>query len=170
MDREEFAAKRANASTSFIVLRPSITHEQVLFKEWSAVLKLDGQLASGPLINNEEYSGGGADSVRGYTESERLGDEGARVSVELRSPQLLAHRFSKVDQSYVFLFADGAKLFVLEPLPKQEATFTLASAGIGLRFKAYGLTVSLDGAHTFKNGYATPAGRMRGLFKLSYAY
>jgi hemolysin activation/secretion protein len=170
MDREEFAAKRANASTSFIVLRPSITHEQVLFKEWSAVLKLDGQLASGPLINNEEYSGGGADSVRGYTESERLGDEGARVSVELRSPQLLAHRFTKVDQSYVFLFADGAKLFVLEPLPKQEATFTLASAGIGLRFKAYGLTVSLDGAHTFKNGYVTPAGRMRGLFKLSYAY
>lgn len=169
-NREQFAAKRANASTSFIVLRPSITREQVLFADWSVALKLDGQLASGPLINNEEYSGGGADSVRGYTEAERLGDDGARLSLELRSPHLLAHRFSSVEQSYIYLFGDGAKVVTLSPLPGQESTFTLATAGVGLRFKAHGLSLSLDGAHIFKSGYVTPAGRLRGLFKISYAY
>jgi hemolysin activation/secretion protein len=169
-DWQQFAAKRANAGTSFIVLHPSFTREQVLFKEWSLAFRLDGQLASGPLINNEEFAGGGVDSVRGYTEAERLGDEGARTSLELRTPQLLTHGFWKADQSYVFLFADAAKLFILQPLPQQEATFTIASAGVGLRFKSHGLTVALDGAHTFKNGYVTQAGRMRGLFKLSYAY
>ena len=169
-DWEQFAAKRAGAGTSFIVFHPSLSREQVLFRNFSAALKLDAQLASGPLINNEEYAAGGLDTVRGYTESERLGDEGARLSLELRSPQLLAHRFADVEQSYVFLFAEEAKLFVLESLPGQEATFTLASAGVGLRFKAGGFTVSLDGAHIFKGGYVTPAGSMRGLFKVSYAY
>jgi len=169
-DWEQFAHKRAGAGTSFIVLRPSISREQVLWRNFSASLKLDAQLASGPLINNEEYSQGGLDTVRGYTESERLGDEGARLSLELRSPQLLAHRFAWVEQSYLYVFADEAKLFVLESLPGQEATFTLASAGAGLRFKAGGLTLALDGAHIFKGGYVTPAGRMRGLFKISYAY
>jgi hemolysin activation/secretion protein len=137
---------------------------------WSLVGKLDGQLASGPLINNEQYSAGGADTVRGYTEAERLGDNAAHGTLELRTPQLLAHSSAKIEQSYVFMFAYVAKLQILQALPGQASGFTLASAGLGLRFKSHGFTLSLDGARIVKEGFVTPAGRFRGLFDVSYAY
>jgi hemolysin activation/secretion protein len=169
-DWRQFANKRAYAGTSYIILHPSLSREQILPAQWSVFGRIDGQLASGPLINNEQYAAGGADSVRGYTEAERLGDNGVHGTFELRTPQLLAHRFAKVEQSYVFAFADAAKLTILQPLPSQDASFTLASAGLGLLFKGGGLTVALDGARILKDGSVTPSGRYRGLFKFSYAY
>lgn len=169
-DWKQFANKRAGAGTSYIILRPSLSREQVLPGNWSVYGKIDGQVASGPLINNEQYSAGGSDSVRGYLEAERLGDNAAHATVELRTPQLLAQQAMKVDRSYVFLFGDVAKLQILDPLPDQTTGFTLASAGLGLRFKSRGFTVSLDGARILKEGYLTHAGRFRGLFDLSYSY
>jgi hemolysin activation/secretion protein len=169
-DRTDFANRRAGAGPSFFTFRPGLERQQLLPWHWSLVARIDGQLASGPLINSEEYSAGGADSVRGYVESERLADEGVRGSLELRTPQLLAHAFPRVERSYILLFADGAHLRVLQPLPEQEFKYTLASAGVGLRFRWAGLSVSLDGARTFKDGYVTPARRYRGLFQVSYAY
>jgi hemolysin activation/secretion protein len=169
-DWRQFADKRAGAGTSYIILRPSFSREQVLPGSWSLFGKIDGQLASGPLINNEQYSAGGADTVRGYLEAERLGDNAAHGTVELRTPQLLALPAMKVDRSYIYLFGDVAKLQILEPLPGQASGFTLASAGLGLRFKSRGFTVSLDGARILKEGYVTPAGRFRGLFDVSYSY
>src|SRR5581483_8685994 len=142
-DHTEFANRRAGAGPSFFIFRPSLERQQLLPWHWSLVGKVDGQLASGPLLNSEEYSGGGADSVRGYVESERLADEGVRGSIELRTPQLLARAFPRVDRSYLFAFADGAHLRVVEPLPEQEFKYTLASAGVGLRFRWDGLSISL---------------------------
>jgi hemolysin activation/secretion protein len=169
-DWRQFAHKRAGAGTSYIILHPSLSREQALPGHWSLVGKLDGQLASGPLINNEQYSAGGADTVRGYTEAERLGDNAAHGTLELRTPQLLAHSAAKIEQSYVFVFADVAKLQILQALPGQASGFTLASAGLGLRFKSHGFTLSLDGARIVKDGFVTPAGRFRGLLDVSYAY
>lgn len=169
-DRTQFADKRAGASTSFFIFHPSLERQQVLPWSWSLIGRVDGQLSSGPLLNNEQYSAGGADSVRGYTEAERLGDNGMRGSLELRTPQLLAQRFAAIERSYFLLFTEAARLTILDPLPQQEAEFTLASAGIGLRFKAYGLTVNLDGARILKDGSVTFAGRYRGLFQVNYTY
>jgi hemolysin activation/secretion protein len=169
-DWRQFANKRAYAGTSYIILHPGLAREQVLPGRWALVGKIDGQLASGPLINNEQFAAGGADSVRGYTEAERLGDNGVHGSLELRTPQLLTSKSLKIEQSYISLFTEAAKLRILQPLPGQTSAFTLASVGVGLRFKSHGLAVSLDGARTVKDGFVTPAGRFRGLFDLSYAY
>jgi len=169
-DRTQFADKRAGASPSFFIFHPSLERQQVLPWSWSLIGKVDGQLSSGPLLNNEQYSAGGADSVRGYTEAERLGDNGIRGSLELRTPQLLAQRFAALERSYFLLFTEAAHLTILDPLPEQEAEFSLASAGIGLRFKAYGLTINLDGARILKDGSVTFADRYRGLFQVNYTY
>ncbi len=169
-DWRQFANKRAYAGTSYIILHPSLAREQVLPGHWAVMGKIDGQLASGPLINNEQFAAGGADSVRGYTEAERLGDNALHGSVELRTPELLRGKALKIEQSYVFAFAEAAKLQILQPLPSQTSAFTLASAGLGLRFKSHGFTLSLDGARILKDGYVTPSGRFRGLFDVSYAY
>ena len=153
-----------------MTFHPGLQREQILWHGWSMMGRVEAQLASGPLINNEQFPGGGADSVRGYVEAERLGDTAVRGSFELRTPHLLAKAFKNVERSYVFAFVDAANLRILQPLPDQEATFTLASAGLGLRFRAEGFTVSLDGARILKDGFVTPAKRYRGLFQLIYSY
>ena len=84
-------------------------------------------------------------------------------------PQWLT-RYEKIDQAYVAFFVDAARAFTLRPLPSQEATFSLASAGLALRFKARGLYVALDGARILEDGYVTQSGRFRGLFKVTYEY
>lgn len=168
-DATQFAVKRAGASTSYFILHPGLQRQQLLPGSWSLVAKVDSQIASGPLISNEEYSAGGVDSVRGYTESERLGDSGVTGSVELRTPQLLA-KLPRAEQSYLFLFADGARLHVIDPLPGEQASFHLASVGLGLRFKLAGLSTDVDGARVATAGYVTRAGSYSVQFRVNYAW
>jgi hemolysin activation/secretion protein len=169
-DEQEFADKRAGASDSFITLRPALTREQVLPHAWTLVGRIEGQLASGPLINNEGFVAGGFDSVRGYTEAERLGDNGIRGMLELRTPQLFMQRFSQLERSYFLAFVEGAHLRILEPLPEQIDEYSLASIGLGLRFKAHGFLLSVDGAHILRDGSVTLSGRNRGVVQFSYTY
>lgn len=166
----EFSDKRAGAGPSYVIFRPSLQRQQLLPANWSVVGKIDGQLASGPLISNEQYGAGGAESVRGYAESERLGDNGLRGSVELRTPHLLGGISPSVTQSYAFLFADGARVRILEPLPGQQTGYRLGSIGFGLRLKVGGLFVDLDAAHSGPAGYVTPAHHNSGQFRVNYAW
>jgi hemolysin activation/secretion protein len=169
-DAAQFAVKRYDADPNYIILKPSLVRQQLLPGNWSVVGKIDGQVASGPLISNEQYAGGGVDSVRGYTEAERLGDNGARASLELRTPQLLALRSARFEQSYVFAFVDGAQLQILDPLPSQTADYHLASCGLGFRLKWRGLSADLDGARALSEGYVTMAGDYSAQFRVNYAW
>jgi hemolysin activation/secretion protein len=166
---EQFANKRAGAGPSYFIFHPGLQRQQILPGNWSLVGKVDGQLASGPLISNEQYGAGGAESVRGYTESERLGDNGIRGSIELRTPQLLAG-LPRVAQSYLYAFGDGARVRILDPLPAQRTGFHLASLGLGLRFKVAGLLAELDGARVATAGYVTRAGSYSTQFRVNYAW
>ena len=168
-DAEQFSVKRYGAGPSYFIFHPSLQRQQVLPGSWSVVVKIDGQLASGPLISNEQYGAGGVDSVRGYTESERLGDNGIRGSVELRTPQLLAGH-SHITQSYWYVFADGARVRILDPLPDQRTGYDLGSEGIGFRFKVGGLSTDLDGARASTAGYVTRAGSYSAQFRVNYAW
>jgi hemolysin activation/secretion protein len=169
-DASQFAVKRYNADPNYIILRPSLTRQQVIFGNWSLVGKIDGQVASGPLISNEQYAGGGVDSVRGYTEAERLGDNGAHASLELRTPQLLLGVSPHFEQSFIFVFADGAWLQTVDPLPGQIAAYHLASYGLGFRIKWRGLSTDLDGAHAISQGYVTAAGDYSAQFRINYGW
>jgi len=169
-DAAQFAAKRYGADPNYIILRPSLVRQQVLPGAWSLIGKIDGQVASGPLISSEQYTGGGVDSVRGYTEAERVGDNGARASVELRTPQLLMRVSPHFEQSFVFAFVDDAWLQTIEPLPDQIAVFHLASYGLGFRIKWRGLSTDLDGAHVINQGYVTEAGSYSAQFRINYAW
>jgi hemolysin activation/secretion protein len=165
----QFDHKRYGASSDFFVFHPELTRQQILPWNWSLVGSINGQLASGPLISNEQYAAGGVDSVRGYTEAERLGDNGGRASLELRTPQLLAGR-SRFTNSYLYLFADGARVKILDPLPAQRTGYDLASEGIGFRFKYDGLLADVDGARADSAGYVTRAGSYSVQFRVSYTW
>ena len=169
-DNRQFDAKRFGASSSFATLHPSAQRLQALPGDWSALLRIDGQFASGPLISNEEYVAGGAESVRGYVESEQLGDQGYRGSVEVRTPGLLGGYSPRIEQSYLFAFAEAAHLQVVDVIASQQSRFNLASVGLGLQLKAAGLNLHLDGAHTLLHGSVTGKGADRGLFEVSYGF
>jgi hemolysin activation/secretion protein len=170
VDASQFSAKRSGADSSFFVLHSGLQRQQRLHNNWSLVAKLDSQLASGPLVSSEEFGAGGADSVRGYVESERLGDEGIRGSLEVRTPQLFQSRQSNSDQSYLFLFADAARLRVLEPLAGQQAAFHLESLGLGAHFKRGGLLADVSGARALSDGYVTKSGDQSVQFTTRYAW
>ncbi|KAI3488924.1 hypothetical protein L1887_46954 [Cichorium endivia] len=107
--------------------------------DWQAGAKAAFQLASGPLVSNEQFSAGGATSVRGYLAAEATGDDGAALSLEARTPSLsgwLGKGASQYLEEWRFyLFADGAHLRVQDTQAEQQDDFTLASVGIGTRMR-----------------------------------
>jgi hemolysin activation/secretion protein len=142
---ETFDLNRFRAQGSFVFVRGSIAHTHDLPMGMQVFGKVQGQVASGPLVNSEQFAGGGLATVRGYLEAEGLGDDGAFASFELRSPQLATWTKKEGNDWRAYIFADGGVLTLHDPLPAQTSTFTLASIGVGTRFRFYNhLNGSLD--------------------------
>jgi hemolysin activation/secretion protein len=114
----------------------------------------NAQWSSQPLISNEQFASGGADTVRGYTESARAGDAGLSMQLEWQSAQRALPNCLRVDGAGAWqwlAFYDAAWLRVLEPLPAQTDHFALASVGLGWRvLGAGGLSASVDMAHALR--------------------
>lgn len=169
-DRRQFLDKRFGASTSFLTLRGTVQHEQERTGLGSLAVRADGALASGPLISNEQFAGGGLDTVRGYTEFECLGDAGTRASIEARRPGSFGSSRVDAARSRVYAFFDAAWLRTLEPLPGQRPKCNLASVGIGMLVRSGGLGLRLDLARVFDDGPITRSGDVRLLFQANYAF
>ena len=146
-DPYEFDAKRFLADGSFFHVRGDLAHTHDLPGGMEIFAKIQGQIASQPLINSEQASGGGLGNARGYLESTVLGDNAVFGSLELRSPTLInrpksgpasakPHPDAPVeskDEWRFYLFADAGHLTLNEPLPEQNDQFSLVSIGAGSR-------------------------------------
>ncbi|MEI9999457.1 MAG: hypothetical protein WDO13_09965 [Verrucomicrobiota bacterium] len=75
------------------------------------------------MVNSEEFSGGGLGTVRGYLESEELGDNAICTTLELRSPSLGDFIGKAVDEWRFYIFGDFGLLTIDDPLPEQDAKF-----------------------------------------------
>ena len=129
--------------------------------------KVSGQISADPLISNEQFTIGGADSVRGYLEAEDLGDVGILGSIELRTPHLHSAWKDRFPELYVFGFADGGNVKVKQPLPGQVQGYTLASRGLGFKLSGRaGLHFSFDYARTRRPATYTAEGANRVEFLL----
>lgn len=150
--QEEFANKRFKAEPGFFYLRGDVEHRRKLGKGWSFTGSVDMQWADAPLISNEQFSAGGADSVRGYLVSQALGDSGVRVNLELHSPQIRPFADGLLTDLHMLAFLDAARLWVREPLPGERLRFTLISGGLGLRLSTRaGLSARLGWAWPFRD-------------------
>lgn len=167
----EFECKRFGARANFFYVRAGVQRTHKLPGNLSLIGKIDGQLTDQPLISNEQFGGGGLDSVRGYTEFERLGDKALRGSLELRSPPLAKRVSGRLDELYLLGFVDGAKLSLVQPLAGQTSRFDLSSGGAGLVLRGWGgVRASLLAAVPFENGAFTRAGDVRAHFQLAYDF
>jgi hemolysin activation/secretion protein len=126
---------RYGADSNFVTLRGDLSHTHELPKAFQAYLKVQGQISDQPLINTEQFAGGGLGSARGYLEAEQLGDNAVFGTVELRSPSLVKWLPGKGHEWRVYAFGDAGKLTLHSPLPDQESSFLLASYGVGSRLQ-----------------------------------
>lgn len=146
-----FDNKRYGASPSFTHFNVDVAHTQELPEGFQLYGKVQGQVADGPLVSSEQFSVGGLDTVRGYLESETLGDNGVVGNLELRSPnvgEMLQKqmkdetgqgkaRFTIFNEWRAFAFADAGMATMLNALPEQQSQFNLWSYGVGSRFKMF---------------------------------
>lgn len=133
-DEAEFDFNRFRASGNFFYFRGDLSHSHDLPAGWQIFGKIEGQVADGPLLSSEEFNAGGLATVRGYLESEVLGDDAVLGSLELRTPSLLATASGKNEWRF-YLFSEGGIVGLQDPLPEQESQFTLASIGAGTRIR-----------------------------------
>ncbi len=92
------------------------------------ILRTDVQLTDRPLLSLEQFTLGGADSVRGYRENQIVRDEGVFSSAELHLPVLFDRTGTPVVQLAPF-FDFGAARNLDEHTPDPTTIF---SAGMGL--------------------------------------
>lgn len=144
---DQFACKRQGADGGFTTLRTDLRHSRPLPFGGSVALRVGGQIANLPLASSEQYSAGGAESVRGYDEAEASGDMALLGSAEWRSPNWAAwfdnREKRSLDEVTVLGFADVARVGTLQPAAGQARRVPLFGTGVGLRIKAL-KTVALD--------------------------
>lgn len=169
-EEDEFTKKRQGAQPNFFYLRGDLTHERPLWRGWTLHVNSSMQLSREPLISNEQFSAGGADSVRGYYASQVLGDSGLQGSLEVHTPNL-AQSIESIDDLQFLVFADAAYVWREDPLPGEPKDFRLAGEGVGLRanaWKRFGLT--LDVAYPSKDEGDVDQGDWRAHFQFDYTF
>lgn len=143
-----FDNRRFKATPNFIHARVAVSHTQDGPAGMQLFVKMQGQASDQPLVSSEQYSLGGLETVRGYAESEVLGDYGFAGTVELRTPNLAPFfeqkltnplgepiKFNALNEWRFFAFADGGRTRIYHPLVEQQAQFDVASYGFGTRIK-----------------------------------
>jgi hemolysin activation/secretion protein len=130
-----FEQSRYKADDGFIYLRGHLSHTHDLPAGFEVFGKVQGQISDRPLINSEQFAGGGLDSARGYLEATQLGDSALFGTVELRSPSLLFGLGGDRHEWRVYGFCDAGILTLRDPLPDEQSRFNFASVGVGTRVR-----------------------------------
>lgn len=137
-----FDDRRYKADGGFVYLRADASHTRDLPNGMQVFGKVQGQISSGPLVNSEQFSAGGLGNARGYLESVALGDDALFGSLEVRSRSFIPIpvkegelRPSTPNEWRVYAFCDAGTLSNHSPLPDQDSSFSVASVGVGSRFR-----------------------------------
>jgi hemolysin activation/secretion protein len=182
---DQFACKRQGGDGGFATLRGDVRHSFPLGATAAAAgslhLRLGAQVATGPVPSGEQFTIGGAESVRGYYEAEGAGDRAVLGSVEWRSPDF-SSALSKLwagdavganrstdwfSQSYALAFLDVARTYVFDAAAGQAPRTSLAGVGFGLRAKLRKrVSGEFDVAWPLVSTVASPARELRAHLKL----
>ena len=161
-NESQFADKRYQGQSNFSVIKFDVARTQFIPSGLTLFGKLNGQVSTQPLISNEQFVAGGADSVRGYLDASAVGDNGLRGSLELRSSNLATDGMRGISGLTALAFMEGAGLWLRSPLPQQDARSGLLGTGVGLRLQS-GSSVSfgVDLAWALRDAGTTRRGDLR---------
>jgi hemolysin activation/secretion protein len=157
-EESEFAARRTGAKSNFFVAKIDLQRVQNLPKDFQLLAKIVGQYSGTTLIPNEQWLVGGADTVRGYLESEEAGDQGIHSTLELSTPALFKD-VAWLQNAKLAAFYDIAKIRTIDPAVGQEGQSVLSGYGIGMRAKAWkNVNLNLDMAWALNDSADTKKG------------
>ncbi len=121
-------SSRPGAGDSFTKLNLDYAHVQSVGQPF-LIFRLTGQVPTNPLVVGEQFSLGGPDSVRGYSQSELLGDAGYAASAELRLP------LPDADSPFqLAAFVDHGTEWLYRPQVGEFSQQSLTGAGLGFRW------------------------------------
>lgn len=171
-EQQEFSEKNYKSRGNYLAMKASLERHQQLSENYRLNLKLEGQLASEPLISNEQYSTGGMDSVHGYKESEASGDNSIYGRVKLSGPELVEFFGEKKRYTGVpSLLYEYAALQLKEPLEGQEKNVELSGLGLIVQGQLREhVKYRLDWGIALSETNNTDSGTHRGYFSLSYEF
>lgn len=155
MDEYDVRASRLSAGGEFVKYVGSLNRITRLPFSSLLVTSLRGQFTDDPLVNSEQISFGGANSIRGFPENDYLADYGWMSTIEVRTPLFLFPSGLKVpydkeatplrDAMQFVYFVDFGEGNLKRPRVGEESDKFLVGAGIGLRFEFWeNLRGSLD--------------------------
>jgi hemolysin activation/secretion protein len=134
-----FEQERAFAEANYVYGRLTLQRTQKLPWNLTLVATLAGQLSTDNLLASEQFSLGGATTVRGYEESIANGDRGWLGSLELYSPSIsVLNRIrpgAPEDELKFLIFFDAGGVASVHRLPGEPAHREVAGVGAGLRYR-----------------------------------
>jgi len=160
--QDQFDCKTQGASGSFGTFRLDGRWTQGL-GEGSLVTRVAGQLASGPLVSAEQFSLGGAETIRGYLEGEVSADHAILGSLEWRGPNLVPQNEPATGWTDIrpLLYVDMGRGHLAQAGGGQASYSSLYGGGFGLRLSSAWLEAALDAAWPGKTTANTAAGEPR---------
>ena len=136
-DQQEFEDKRFRSQSNYFYFTADLRHQYELPYDLRLAARASGQVADSPLISNEQFAVGGPTSVRGYFQTQQLGDNGLNLSVELYSPKLMPDNWEFAQNLRAFTFFDWAYLWIIDALPANPSHYQLAATGLGMRLQLF---------------------------------
>ncbi len=162
---DQFSYRELNANENFVHLNLSANYQRAFLGDFIGAYRLSGQIADSHLITNEQFAIGGGTNVRGYYQSEAVGDDGFSQSLELRSPSVATLFGAAVDELRVYGFADMGFVRVRGVLPGQEDQFRLLSLGGGAKLRLFNLfSGEMSIGVPLRDGPVSDAGDPRAVF------
>ncbi len=134
---DQFGIKGYLARENFAHLNVDLSYSQLIADDVSLIVRFAGQYADSHLVSNEQFSIGGGSSVRGYLQSEAVGDLGIAETLQLDGPSLADSLPDFVGEFRPYAFADWGIVSTVDPLKDQQSRFGLASVGGGLRVRVF---------------------------------
>jgi len=176
--RKDFqaVAGSVHAGGDYTTINAGLIRDQKLFGEWSALVNVNGQWASAPLINNEQFGIGGTGGVRGYQEGESYGDTGWRASLDVRAPAIVAGYFPTQEgtvpaQLRASLFMDYGQASLIDRSSAADVTYTQWGTGVSFRLNVgEHVDARLTLAWALNGSPTTAAGTAQGYFSFGVQF
>lgn len=155
--KDNSKASRSGAGGQFVKYTLGVSRLNKFTPNTFILFNADGQFTSSILTSMEQIRSGGAYSVRGYPESEALGDYGFNSNLELRMPayfwpkDLFPERFNPVDCLQFLTFIDAGYVGLKKVAVGQDKNRQLTGIGFGAR-------LNLDEEITARADIAWPIG------------
>jgi hemolysin activation/secretion protein len=134
---DQFTNSAVFSSENFVHFNLGFNYSLATASDWIFSANWAVQIADVHLVTNEQFSAGGRSTVRGYFESEAVGDQGFVSSFEVGWPSLSPLLGKYVDELRPYAFVDTGFVRTIRVLPGQVSDVRLLSVGGGARLRLF---------------------------------